>query len=219
MSHGRLLLVDDEPAILKSYAHALSEAGFDVAQASDGEDALRRIEHSQFEAILSDISLPKIDGIVIPHDLYVVMKEPAPMAGMYFPRGRTPWKNLSSAGFGSIVCLVDQQVFYNPLPLKVLYSAELEDLHHGNYPRDPVRQERLVREATRAIVKEIDRGKGVIVHCAGGTGRTGTVIGCVLREFSLSADAVIGYLDDINKRRGVRGWPESEWQAEMVRKY
>jgi protein-tyrosine phosphatase len=174
---------------------------------------------SHMPKLLSVKEMPKIDGIVIPHDLYVVMKEPAPMAGMYFPRGRTPWKNLSSAGFGSIVCLVDQQVFYNPLPLKVLYSAELEDLHHGNYPRDPVRQERLVREATRAIVKEIDRGKGVIVHCAGGTGRTGTVIGCVLREFSLSADAVIGYLDDINKRRGVRGWPESEWQTEMVRKY
>jgi protein-tyrosine phosphatase len=169
--------------------------------------------------LLSVKEMPKIDGIAIPMDLYVVTDTPAPLAGMYFPRGRTPWKNLGSAGFGSIVCLVDQQVFYDPSPLMLLYTAELEDLHHGNYPRDPVRQERLVREATQAVVKELVKGDGVIVHCAGGTGRTGTVIGCVLREFGLSADTVIRYLDEINKRRGVRGWPESGWQAEMVRKY
>lgn len=65
MSHGRLLIVDDEPAILNSYAHSLSEAGFDVAQASDGEDALRRIERNQFEAILSDVSMPRIDGLTL----------------------------------------------------------------------------------------------------------------------------------------------------------
>jgi protein-tyrosine phosphatase len=155
----------------------------------------------------------------MPHDFYVVLKEPSPLAGMHFPRGRTPWKNLGAAGFTSIVCLVDSQVFYNPYPLRVLYSAELEDLHYGTWPRDPVRQERLVREATKIIVKGLDNGEGIIVHCAGGIGRTGTVLGCVLRELGFPADMVIRYLDMINKQRGIRGWPESEWQAEMVRKY
>jgi hypothetical protein len=30
---------------------------------------------------------------------------------------------------------------------------------------------------------------------------------------------VVEYLDRLNKRRGKLGWPESPWQAEMVRQY
>ena len=67
--------------------------------------------------------------------------------------------------------------------------------------------------------EKIDAGEGVVVHCMGGIGRTGTVIGCVLRDFGFSADEVVAYLDRINRSRGLRGWPETEWQAEMVRKY
>jgi protein-tyrosine phosphatase len=65
----------------------------------------------------------------------------------------------------------------------------------------------------------MEAGKGIVVHCVGGIGRTGTVIGCVLRDLGFSADEVIDYLDRINKSRGFRGWPETEWQAEMVRRY
>ena len=62
MSNGRLLIVDDEPSVLASYARSLAGAGFDVAQASDGAEALRQIESGEFEAILSDFSLPKLGG-------------------------------------------------------------------------------------------------------------------------------------------------------------
>ncbi len=65
MSNGRLLIVDDEPAVLASYAHSLTDAGFEVTQASDGADALRRVESDQFDAILSDISMPKVDGLTL----------------------------------------------------------------------------------------------------------------------------------------------------------
>lgn len=65
MSSGRVLLVDDEPSVLKAYARSLAKAGFDVAQASDGADALRRVESGQFDAVLSDVSLPKVDGLTL----------------------------------------------------------------------------------------------------------------------------------------------------------
>jgi prevent-host-death family protein len=65
MSNGRLLLVDDEPSVLVSYARSLTDAGFEVVQASNGTDALRRIESDQFDAILSDVSMPKIDGLTL----------------------------------------------------------------------------------------------------------------------------------------------------------
>ncbi len=65
MSKGRLLIVDDERSILVSYANSLTDAGFEVAQASDGVDALRRIESDQFDAIFSDLTMPKIDGFTL----------------------------------------------------------------------------------------------------------------------------------------------------------
>src|SRR5689334_11690560 len=54
MSNGRLLVVDDEPTVLASNARALADAGFEVVQASNAADALRRIERDQFETIFSD---------------------------------------------------------------------------------------------------------------------------------------------------------------------
>jgi prevent-host-death family protein len=62
---GRILVVDDEPSVLKSYAHSLTKAGFDVVQASDGADALHRIESDQFDLIFSDISMPKFNGFTL----------------------------------------------------------------------------------------------------------------------------------------------------------
>ena len=148
-------------------------------------------------SLLTPLAMPVIEGIRVPLKFYVVLKEPVPLAG----------------------CLCDSEVSYDPYPLKVLFSAELEDLHYGNAPNDPDTLEWLVRKAASVVKREMEAGKGIVVHCVGGIGRTGTVIGCVLRDLGFSADEVIDYLDRINKSRGFRGWPETEWQAEMVRRY
>jgi antitoxin Phd len=62
MSNGRLLIVDDDPSVLASYAKSLAGAGFEVDQASDGAEGLRRLENRQFDAVLSDVSMPRMDG-------------------------------------------------------------------------------------------------------------------------------------------------------------
>ncbi|WP_048106886.1 dual specificity protein phosphatase family protein [Methanosarcina barkeri] len=170
-------------------------------------------------SLLSPMAMPVIEGIRVPLNFYVILKEPVPLAGMSYPRVHTPWEEIGKAGFSSVVCLCDPEVSYNPYPLEVLFSAELEDLHYGNYPYDPDTLEWLVRKATDIILTEMDAGKGIVVHCVGGIGRTGTVLGCVLKGLGFQANEVINYLDDINKLRGFRGWPETEWQEEMVRRY
>ena len=149
--------------------------------------------------------MPVIEGIRIPLNLYVVLKEPALLAGMSHPGTRTPWEKIGDAGFSNVVCLCDSKVSYNPYPLKVLFSAELEDLYYGNDPEDPETEERLIRQATNVIRRKMDDGEGIVVHCVGGIGRTGTVLGCVLRDLGFSGDEVINYLDDINKVRGFGG--------------
>jgi len=170
-------------------------------------------------SLLSLREMPSIEGIRIPLNFYIVLKEPVLLAGMSRPGKSTPWEKIGEAGFSNIVCLSDPEVHYNPYPLKVLFSAELEDLYYGYGPEDPEREEQLIRQATNMIRRKMNEGEGIVVHCMGGIGRTGTVLGCVLRDIGFSADEILDYLDEINMLRGFGGWPETEWQEEMVRKY
>ena len=170
-------------------------------------------------SLLSPREMPSIEGIRIPLNFYVVLKEPVLLAGMSHPRKATPWEKIGEAGFSNVVCLSSPEVNYDPYPLKVLFSAELEDLYHGYDPEDPEREERLIRQATAIIRNKMDEGEGIVVHCVGGIGRTGTVLGCVLKDLGFSVGEVLNYLDEINMHRGFGGWPETEWQEKMVRKY
>ncbi len=58
-----MLLVDDEPEPLRATSRILRHAGYEVVQAESGEDATRAIQASSFDAIVSDISMPKMNGI------------------------------------------------------------------------------------------------------------------------------------------------------------
>ncbi len=138
---------------------------------------------------------------------------------MSYPGMRMPWRRLYDLGFRHVVCLCNEHVDYQPAPLYMLRKVEMEDLHHGNAPLNPARNERIVRETVDVINDRMEKGEGVAVHCVGGTGRTGTVIGCVLRSRGYPAGEIIAYLDEVNKLRGRRGWPEAPWQADMVRRY
>lgn len=73
---GKVLLVDDDPTLLKSLARALRVKGYEVVAVRDGVDAVGLVEEGEFDAILSDIAMPGMDGIqllreVREHDLYV----------------------------------------------------------------------------------------------------------------------------------------------------
>lgn len=163
--------------------------------------------------------LQPIPGLQTPRQFYVVLDAPAPLAGMEYPGMFMPWRHFFNVGFSSVVCLCGDNIQYNPSPLRLLRAVEMEDLHHGGLPVDPAKNERIVREAVDVIVKQLSKDEGVVVHCIGGTGRTGTVIGCVLRRMGYPADDVIRYLNEVNICRGKRGWPESPWQSDMVRRY
>jgi hypothetical protein len=156
----------------------------------------------------------------IPNDFYVVLDKPALLAGMCYPPSNISWQTLSAAGFIDIVCLCESPPSYRPDSMRIAYANKLENLHHGQNPIDPGRQEVLVSDAVRAVLLSMDAGHGVIVHCVGGIGRTGTVIGCTLRALGVPADTVIHYLDDLTKARGIKsGWPETEWQGNIVRNF
>lgn len=61
----RLLLVDDEPLILKGLKYSLEQDEYDVDLAADGEEALRMFATRRYDLILLDVMLPEISGIEV----------------------------------------------------------------------------------------------------------------------------------------------------------
>ena len=61
----RILLVDDEPLIVKGLKYTLEQEGFETDSAADGEEALTKVFSGHFDFILLDVMLPKIDGITV----------------------------------------------------------------------------------------------------------------------------------------------------------
>jgi two-component system, OmpR family, KDP operon response regulator KdpE len=62
-SPGRLLIVEDDSALRRSLRTTLDVLGFDVGEASNGEDGLVRLRMVDYEAVLLDINMPGIGGI------------------------------------------------------------------------------------------------------------------------------------------------------------
>ncbi|MGB7269859.1 MAG: response regulator [Albidovulum sp.] len=58
----KVLAVDDSRTIRDLLHLALTDAGYDVALAEDGQDALDRLETYGPDAIISDINMPRLDG-------------------------------------------------------------------------------------------------------------------------------------------------------------
>ena len=65
----RVLIIDDEPDMLRLMKVILMNAGFDTATAISGADGLRRLEIARPDVILLDVMMPEADGFVIFEEL------------------------------------------------------------------------------------------------------------------------------------------------------
>lgn len=61
----RLLLIEDDPFFQKFYALKLSETGYEVAVAVDGEDGLQKMQATKPDLVLLDLVMPKKDGFEV----------------------------------------------------------------------------------------------------------------------------------------------------------
>jgi CheY-like chemotaxis protein len=62
MSDKRILLVDDEPMVLRVLRLQLQNAGYEVDTAPNGMVALERIRESAPDVVITDIEMPKMSG-------------------------------------------------------------------------------------------------------------------------------------------------------------
>ena len=78
---GRVLIVDDEANARDALAELLEDEGYDTATAGDGVQALARMETFEPDVVLTDLKMPKLDGIGLlreakerwPHTAFIVM--------------------------------------------------------------------------------------------------------------------------------------------------
>lgn len=58
-----ILIIDDEKAIRKTLSEILSFEGYKIDEATDGEEGLKKFKEKTYDVVLSDIKMPRIDGL------------------------------------------------------------------------------------------------------------------------------------------------------------
>jgi len=59
---GTILVIDDEPSVLRALARLLRRDGYLVSTASNGRHALARLQERHYDVIVCDLRMPELDG-------------------------------------------------------------------------------------------------------------------------------------------------------------
>ena len=82
---GSILVVEDETALANAVTDALSDAGYSVQRAADGEEALAVVTAKPFDLVVCDLKMPKMDGMAFYREL--AEKMPALASRIVFVTG------------------------------------------------------------------------------------------------------------------------------------
>jgi len=59
----KILFVDDSASMRKVVGMAMSGSGYEVTTAEDGKDGVAKMEQAKFDAIITDLNMPNMNGI------------------------------------------------------------------------------------------------------------------------------------------------------------
>ena len=65
----KILTVDDSPSVRQVVSFTLREAGYDVVEASNGQDALNKVKVNSVDMVVTDLNMPVMDGIELIRNL------------------------------------------------------------------------------------------------------------------------------------------------------
>jgi len=61
----KILVVDDEPVVIRSCERILKEEGYNVEAAQGGREAIITMEQKQYDLVITDLKMPEVDGITL----------------------------------------------------------------------------------------------------------------------------------------------------------
>jgi DNA-binding response OmpR family regulator len=134
---GRILVVDDEPMVRETLGQVLTEEGYVVDVAVDGEDALDRVHAARPDVILLDLMMPGMNGRQFLQALRSDAKfEQVPVLIMTAVHGLE--LNLASIGASEVVEKpFNPEDLLNKVALAVYRSRDADRLSHGPYVASP----------------------------------------------------------------------------------
>jgi two-component system KDP operon response regulator KdpE len=65
MSHGRILIVDDDPQIRRVLRTSLIAHGYEIDSARNGEEALDKLREARFDLVMLDVNMPGMSGLEV----------------------------------------------------------------------------------------------------------------------------------------------------------
>jgi len=65
----KVLVVDDDPAVRKSFDRVLSSQGYAVITAENGEEALRKLNEEKYDLVYTDIRMPGMSGLEVAEEV------------------------------------------------------------------------------------------------------------------------------------------------------
>ena len=117
---GRILVIEDEDQMRKLLRQVLEEAGHEVAEASDGLEGIRLYRENPADLIITDMIMPKKEGMEIILDLKLEFPDVKIIAISGGGRvGPEPYLQVAE-GFGA------ERVFTKPFHIKELLEAVKE---------------------------------------------------------------------------------------------
>ncbi len=120
---------------------------------------------------------------------------PNQLAGSGRPMAKRDLQWWRKQGVEAVITLTE-----NPLPVGWINSSGLRYLHNPLQDHNPASVEEITT-ALDFILKEIDSGKSVVVHCAAGEGRTGSILaGYFIKQLGLSAEDAIKKIRQLRPR-------------------
>jgi NADH-quinone oxidoreductase subunit E/NADP-reducing hydrogenase subunit HndA len=143
----KILVVDDEPVVIRSCEIVLKAEGYIVEGAPSGKDAILKMEQNNYNLVLTDLMMPEIDGIT----LIRWMRQNRPDTGIVIITGYPSQDTIKEALELGIIDYVPKP--FTPAVLTDVTKRAIEWIKG----KAPVEEEKPAEEFPPSMINEIDR--------------------------------------------------------------
>jgi CheY-like chemotaxis protein len=148
----KVLVVDDDPVVGKSFNRVLSGKGYVVVTAHDGPEALKRLAESEYDVVFTDIRMPGMDGIEVAERV----KAKRPWTPVVIVTGYGSEDNEARAKAAGVA-----EFLHKPLSPETIEGSARKALHVVRSPL-PAAAHTVIVPTPKPAEEEVLRTKGVL---------------------------------------------------------